>query len=94
MPLFGRGRPSHTATSPPPGTRRSLLHRRNKKPGGLRAALSSQNSNRSGRKHAKERPTRGRGREARVPFMTRVKRALGIYSTNRHATTMRRRHLF
>ena len=51
---------------------------------GYKAALTNPNTTRRGREHAKHELERmGRGREAHVPLMTRVKRALGIRSTPR-----------
>ncbi|TFY50141.1 hypothetical protein EVG20_g11695 [Dentipellis fragilis] len=48
------------------------------------AALSNPNTTHEGRKHAKrELQSMGRGNEAHVPMMTRVKRAFGIRSTPR-----------
>ncbi|KAJ6627439.1 hypothetical protein B0H10DRAFT_1726459, partial [Mycena sp. CBHHK59/15] len=52
--------------------------------GGYKSALSNPNTTRSGRKHAKdELHLMVRGRSAHVPFMTKVKRTLGIRSTPR-----------
>ncbi|KZP13083.1 hypothetical protein FIBSPDRAFT_688326, partial [Athelia psychrophila] len=52
--------------------------------GGYKAALSNPNTTHEGRKHAEmELKMMGRGREAHVPLMTRIKRTLGIRSTPR-----------
>ncbi|KAJ6538964.1 hypothetical protein B0H19DRAFT_862873, partial [Mycena capillaripes] len=50
--------------------------------GGYKAALSNPNTTHAGRKHAKAE-LHAMGRSAHVPFMTRVKRALGIRKTSR-----------
>ncbi|KAI0688544.1 hypothetical protein BC835DRAFT_1238927, partial [Cytidiella melzeri] len=60
--------------------------------GGYKAALANPNTTRQGRKHAEhELKAMGRGREAHVPIMTRIKRALGIHSTPRKARQRERR---
>ncbi|KAI0253143.1 hypothetical protein BJV78DRAFT_1105527, partial [Lactifluus subvellereus] len=52
--------------------------------GGYHAALVNPNTTREGRRHAKwELRRMGRADEAHVPFMTKVKRTLGIRSTPR-----------
>ncbi|KAH9962390.1 hypothetical protein BC827DRAFT_1119573, partial [Russula dissimulans] len=52
--------------------------------GGYRAALTNPNTTYAGRRHAKrELRLMGRGDEAHVPLMTKIKRALGIRSTPR-----------
>ncbi|KAA1466044.1 hypothetical protein DENSPDRAFT_746806, partial [Dentipellis sp. KUC8613] len=66
--------------------RRGLFGRkdRDRVAGGYKAALSNPNTTHEGRKHAKHELRRmGRGSEAHVPMMTKVKRALGIRSTPR-----------
>ncbi|KAK7061388.1 hypothetical protein R3P38DRAFT_655111 [Favolaschia claudopus] len=50
--------------------------------GGYRAALSNPKTTRAGRKHAKAE-LHAMGRSAHVPFMTKVRRALGIRKTPR-----------
>ncbi|KAI0311148.1 hypothetical protein OF83DRAFT_1046478, partial [Amylostereum chailletii] len=55
--------------------------------GGYKAALSNPNTTHSGRRHAKwELRRMGRGNEAHVPLMTKIKRTLGIRSTPRSQT--------
>ncbi|KAF5321198.1 hypothetical protein D9619_000866 [Psilocybe cf. subviscida] len=94
MPLFGSRR-THTVGTTTTSSRRrggGLFHRRDKDrvAGGYKAALSNPNTTRSGRKHAKhELRAMGRGRETHVPFMTKVKRALGIRSTPRNTRRTR-----
>ncbi|VDC06244.1 unnamed protein product [Peniophora sp. CBMAI 1063] len=52
--------------------------------GGYKAALANPNTTHQGRKHAKwELRRMGRGNEAHVPLMTKIKRTLGIRSTPR-----------
>ncbi|KZV71412.1 hypothetical protein PENSPDRAFT_630319 [Peniophora sp. CONT] len=59
--------------------------------GGYKAALANPNTTHEGRKHAKwELRRMGRGNEAHVPLMTKIKRTLGIRSTPRSAS--RRTH--
>ncbi|KAJ7122803.1 hypothetical protein C8R44DRAFT_621415 [Mycena epipterygia] len=61
--------------------------------GGYRAALSNPKTSRAGRKHAKAE-LHAMGRSAHVPFMTKIKRALGIRKTprrQREATSRRER---
>jgi len=50
--------------------------------GGYKAALSNPKTTHAGRKRAKAE-LHAMGRSAHVPFMTRVKRALGIHKTPR-----------
>ncbi|KAJ7133710.1 hypothetical protein C8R43DRAFT_1022826 [Mycena crocata] len=50
--------------------------------GGYKAALSNPNTTHAGRKRAKAE-LHSMGRSAHVPFMTKVKRALGIHQTSR-----------
>ncbi|KAI0035620.1 hypothetical protein K488DRAFT_42887 [Vararia minispora EC-137] len=62
--------------------------------GGYKAALSNPNTSHQGRRRAKwELRRMGRGSEAHVPFMTKVRRVFGIRSTPRNrrslATTTR-----
>ncbi|KAG2148067.1 hypothetical protein DEU56DRAFT_783985 [Suillus clintonianus] len=58
---------------------------KNRVAGGYKAALSNPRTSRQGRKHAKqELRAMGRERETHLPFMTKVKRALGIRSTPRN----------
>jgi len=63
---------------------------------GYKAALSNPNTTRRGREHAKhELRLMGRDRDAHVPFITKVKRALGIRNTprrQRRAELNRRRY--
>ncbi|KAJ6567231.1 hypothetical protein DFH09DRAFT_1156371 [Mycena vulgaris] len=61
--------------------------------GGYRAALSNPKTTRAGRKHAKAE-LHSMGRSAHVPFMTKLRRALGIRKTphrQREAASMRER---
>ncbi|KAJ8487738.1 hypothetical protein ONZ51_g4009 [Trametes cubensis] len=59
--------------------------------GGYKAALSNPNTTRAGRKRAKrELKAMGRGDEARVPLMTRIKRTFGIRSGARREKKPRR----
>ncbi|KIM83876.1 hypothetical protein PILCRDRAFT_818886 [Piloderma croceum F 1598] len=86
--MFGRTRNQNT--------RRSIFHRRHKDnvAGGYKAALSNPNTTREGRKRAKmELRMMGRGNETHVPFMTKVKRTLGIRSSPRRSRgfSLRRR---
>jgi hypothetical protein len=104
MALFGR-HSHHTRSSTAP--RRS--HRFRKDPdrvaGGFKAALNNPNTTKTGRKHAKaELRHMGRGREAHVSLMDRVRRTLGIRKTPRaerhhthtttHTTRTRRRKAY
>ncbi|KAE9404496.1 hypothetical protein BT96DRAFT_419345 [Gymnopus androsaceus JB14] len=50
--------------------------------GGYKAALANPNTTRRGRSHAKQE-LRAMGESTHVPFMTKVKRTLGIRSTPR-----------
>ncbi|KAF8911915.1 hypothetical protein CPB85DRAFT_1194457, partial [Mucidula mucida] len=50
--------------------------------GGYKAALTNPNTTHDGRKHAKHELHK-MGRSSHVPFMTKVKRTLGIRSTPR-----------
>jgi len=80
--MFGR----HTQGRETSRLSGGLFHRRDKDrvAGGFKAALSNPNTTREGRKHAKrELQLMGRGYEAHVPFMTKVKRTLGIRTTPR-----------
>ncbi|KAG7096860.1 hypothetical protein E1B28_004268 [Marasmius oreades] len=91
MPLFSR-RTHHTTHRTTP-RRRHFWHRADKDrvAGGYKAALSNPRTTRDGRKHAKHE-LRKMGRSPHVPFMTKVKRTLGIRSTPRrhhHHTTAR-----
>ncbi|KDQ28906.1 hypothetical protein PLEOSDRAFT_1111989 [Pleurotus ostreatus PC15] len=93
MPLFGTRR-AHTSTVHT--TRRhSLFHRkdRNHVAAGYKSALSNPHTTRAGRKQAKrELRAMGRGSETHVPFMTKVKRALGIRSTPRRTAVAHSTH--
>ncbi|KAK7061382.1 hypothetical protein R3P38DRAFT_3250766 [Favolaschia claudopus] len=84
MPLFGT-RNTHSMT----GTRtnRSWFHRssRNRRAGGLKSALANPNTTHRGRKNAKLE-LHSMGRSSHVPFMTKVKRTLGIRSSPRRST--------
>ncbi|KAF9500180.1 hypothetical protein BDN71DRAFT_1440757 [Pleurotus eryngii] len=84
MPLFGTRR-AHTSTVHT--TRRhSPFHRkdRNHVASGYKSALSNPHTTRAGREQAKrELRAMGRSSETHVPFMTKVKQALGIRSTPR-----------
>jgi len=87
--MFGRTRNQNT--------RRSIFHRRDKDrvAGGYKAALSNPNTTHDGRKRAKmELRAMGRGNETHVPFMTKVKRTLGIRSSPRRSRgfSFRRRY--
>ncbi|KAG2345140.1 hypothetical protein BDR05DRAFT_931229 [Suillus weaverae] len=56
----------------------------NKVAGGHKAALSNPRTSRQSRKHTKQEfRAMGRDRESHLPFMTKVKRALGIRSSPR-----------
>ncbi|PPQ77273.1 hypothetical protein CVT25_010855 [Psilocybe cyanescens] len=89
--LFGTRQTTHTTTTRP--ARRGLFSRRpdrDRVAGGYKAALANPNTTHRGRTHAK-RELRAMGRDTHVPFMTKVKRALGIRSTpRRHATVTQR----
>ncbi|KAJ6567258.1 hypothetical protein DFH09DRAFT_1034374 [Mycena vulgaris] len=71
---------------------RSIFHRADKDrvAGGYKAALANPNTTSRGRKHAKAE-LHSMGRSAHVPFMTKVKRTLGIRSSPRRKTTYARR---
>ncbi|CAK5275828.1 unnamed protein product [Mycena citricolor] len=96
MPLFGSSH--HHST-----TRRSTEHRggwfsgrtsRNRRAGGLKAALANPNTTHHGRREAKHE-LHAMGRSSHVPFMTKVKRTLGIRSTprrERHHVSRSRRY--
>ncbi|KAH7916703.1 hypothetical protein BJ138DRAFT_1175564 [Hygrophoropsis aurantiaca] len=59
--------------------------------GGYKSALTNPRTTRDGRKHAKHELRRmGRDRDTHVPFITKVKRALGIRSTPRRRTALRK----
>ncbi|KAG1773855.1 hypothetical protein EDD22DRAFT_3591 [Suillus occidentalis] len=65
---------------------------KNRVAGGYKAALSNPRTTRQGRKHAKqELRAMGRDRETHLPFMTKVKRALGIRSSPRQNRESSRR---
>ncbi|CAL1701599.1 unnamed protein product [Somion occarium] len=89
MPLFGSKRRSHTTSASTSRSGRSRWPRFGRRDpdrvaGGYKAALANPNTTRTGRKHAKaELQAMGRGREAKLPLMTRIKRALGMRSTPR-----------
>jgi len=77
--MFGSGSTTHT-------THRRFFHRvdRDRRAGGLKGALANPNTTKAGRRNAKrELRAMGRGNEAHVSFMTKVKRTLGIRSTPR-----------
>jgi len=79
--MFGRRTQGETSRK-----RGGLFHFRDRDrvAGGYKAALSNPNTTRDGRKHAKrELQLMGRGNEAHVSFMTKVKRTLGIRATPR-----------
>ncbi|KAJ7367906.1 hypothetical protein DFH08DRAFT_946882 [Mycena albidolilacea] len=84
MPFFG------TSSSTTRG-RRSWFHRtsRDRRAGGLKAALANPNTTHHGRKNAKTE-LHAMGRSSHVPFMTKVKRTLGIRSSPRRRTTFSR----
>jgi len=64
--------------------RRNGESREERRAAGYKAALSNPNTTRRGREHAKhELRHMGRGREAHVPLLTKIKRTLGIRSTPR-----------
>ncbi|TBU32013.1 hypothetical protein BD309DRAFT_974852 [Dichomitus squalens] len=96
MTLFGRPSRRHETT----GTRRRTQGRSwfgRKDPdrvaGGYKAALANPNTSRSGRKHAqRELESMGRGREAHVPLMTKIKRMFGMRSTPRSERHRSSRH--
>ncbi|KAJ8086727.1 hypothetical protein PM082_005550 [Marasmius tenuissimus] len=94
MPLFSRRAHHNTHHRTTTTRRRSLFHRKDKDrvAGGYKAALSNPNTTKEGRKHAKHE-LRKRGHSTHVPFMTKVKRTLGIRSSPRrhHTTTTSRR---
>ncbi|KAJ7162595.1 hypothetical protein C8R43DRAFT_1123291 [Mycena crocata] len=85
MPFFG-------TKSSSTRTRRSWFHRTSpdRRAGGLKAALANPNTTHRGRKHAKAE-LHTMGRSTHVPFMTKVKRTLGIRSSPRRRTTFTRR---
>jgi len=85
MPFFG------TSSSTTRG-RRSWFHRtsRDRRAGGLKAALANPNTTHRGRKNAKSE-LHAMGRSSHVPFMTKVKRTLGIRSSPRRHTTSTRK---
>ncbi|EIM88381.1 uncharacterized protein STEHIDRAFT_167684 [Stereum hirsutum FP-91666 SS1] len=87
MGLFGRSHyDDHREYS---HHRRHHRKDRDRVAGGYKAALANPNTTKEGRQHAKyELERMGRGREAHVPLMTKIKRALGIRSTPRS----KRRH--
>ncbi|KAJ7179470.1 hypothetical protein C8R46DRAFT_641562 [Mycena filopes] len=58
--------------------------------GGYKAALSNPKTTRAGRKHAKAE-LHAMGRSAHVPFMTKLKRALGLHKTPRRQREEARR---
>ncbi|KAH9983469.1 hypothetical protein BJV74DRAFT_617005 [Russula compacta] len=98
MPLFGtrrhRTRDEVNVTTSPRRRGWTLSPRKNRDrvAGGYRAALVNPNTTRRGRRHAKRELRRmGRGDEAHVPFMTKVKRTLGIRSTPRSERRWSRR---
>ncbi|KAF9057768.1 hypothetical protein BJ165DRAFT_1521119 [Panaeolus papilionaceus] len=77
------------------GTGGGFFHRKNKNrvAGGYKSALSNPNTTRNGRKRAKkELRFMGRPQETHVPFMTKVKRTLGIRSTPRTSRGTLRKH--
>ncbi|KAF7330764.1 hypothetical protein MVEN_02415100 [Mycena venus] len=88
MPFFG------TSSSTTRG-RRSWFHRtsRDRRAGGLKAALANPNTTHRGRKNAKSE-LHSMGRSSHVPFMTKVKRTLGIRSSPRRRTTFSRKSRF
>ncbi|KAJ4477233.1 hypothetical protein J3R30DRAFT_3290887 [Lentinula aciculospora] len=82
MPFFSTHRHSNTSRR---RERYSGYHRRDPDhvAGGYsKSALANPNTTSAGRKHAK-RELRAMGRSTHVPFMTKVKRTLGIRSTPR-----------
>ncbi|KAF8914121.1 hypothetical protein CPB84DRAFT_1840863 [Gymnopilus junonius] len=90
MPLSGSSsthRHHHSGAPNSGATRRQgFFHRRDRDrvAGGYKAALSHPNSTHNGRKHAiHELRIMGRGDEAHVSFMTKIRRVLGIRSTPR-----------
>ncbi|KDQ64974.1 hypothetical protein JAAARDRAFT_52892 [Jaapia argillacea MUCL 33604] len=81
MPLFGNNRRTAERTT---RRRHHIFTRKDpdRVAGGYKAALSNPNTTRRGRKRAKaELRMMGRGNEAHVSFMTKIKRALGIRSS-------------
>ncbi|KAF9059725.1 hypothetical protein BDP27DRAFT_1282293 [Rhodocollybia butyracea] len=80
MPLFSR-RHNH-AYSNTPRRRERYYHSKDHVAAGYKAALANPNTTSQGRRHAKEE-LRAMGRSTHVPFMTKVKRTLGIRSTPR-----------
>ncbi|KAJ7122822.1 hypothetical protein C8R44DRAFT_621151 [Mycena epipterygia] len=88
MPFFG------TSSSSTRRHRTWFRPDRDRVAGGYKSALSNPNTTRRGRKHAKAElhsMVRLHGRSSHVPFMTKVKRTLGIRSTPRRRTTFGRR---
>jgi len=82
------GRRNHIQVTTDMHTRRGGIrnpfHRRDpdRVAGGFKAALANPHTTRHGRKEAERSLRRmGRGNEIHVPFMTKVKRTLGIRST-------------
>ncbi|KAJ7579688.1 hypothetical protein C8J56DRAFT_867667 [Mycena floridula] len=87
MPIFGSTTRRHHHSTGTPVThhrRRHFWQRRDRDrvAGGYKAALANPNTTRQGRKHAKHE-LHAMGKSAHVPFMTKVKRTLGIRSSPR-----------
>ncbi|KAJ7477114.1 hypothetical protein B0H11DRAFT_1726603 [Mycena galericulata] len=87
MPFFGTSTSSSTRRQ----HRSWFRPNRERRAGGLKAALANPNTTHNGRKHAKHE-LHSMGKSAHVPFITKVKRTLGIRSTPRRRTTFSRRN--
>jgi len=88
--MFGRTHPQDTRRGGLFHSSHGLFRRRNRVAGGYKAALSNPNTTNKGRRRAKEELRgMGRGDEAHVSFMTKVRRTLGIRSTHRRSRGLR-----
>ncbi|KAJ7087218.1 hypothetical protein B0H15DRAFT_843096 [Mycena belliarum] len=81
MGFFSTSKTSHTSAR---RGHRSIFHRvdKDRRAGGLKASLANPNTTSRGRKNAKSE-LHAMGRSAHVPFMTKVRRSLGMRSTPR-----------
>ncbi|KIK65691.1 hypothetical protein GYMLUDRAFT_240185 [Collybiopsis luxurians FD-317 M1] len=82
--IFSRHHHHRKSYSNTPRRRERYYHRRDPDhvAAGYRAALANPNTTSQGRRHAKEE-LHAMGRSTHVPFMTKLKRTLGIRSTPR-----------
>ncbi|KAI0069182.1 hypothetical protein BV25DRAFT_112401 [Artomyces pyxidatus] len=85
MPFFSSSRRNAGTTSTTHRRHNLFGHKdRDRVAGGYKAALANPNTTRDGRRRAKwELRRMGRGNEAHVSLMTKIKRTLGIRSTPR-----------